>query len=115
MPVISTVLIDIEYNAKIELLRVRRDYYSKYLNSPPQEDPWYVKVLNIERSRPKSFEFVIKVEVAPYIGPHNSVGIDHITFNVNSRGEVKLEKFEHIKSYEIQPGYQNQIKTWPPE
>jgi hypothetical protein len=91
------------------------DYYSKYLNSPPQEDPWYVKVLNVERPRPKSFEFVIKVEVAPYIGPHNSVGIDHITFNVNSSGDVKLEKFEHIKSFEIVPGYQSIIKTWPPK
>jgi len=91
------------------------DYYTNYLKSIPLVDPWYVKLLSIERSVTPSFTFVIKLEVAPYIGPHNPVGIDHITFNVNNRGDVKLETFEHIKSYEIQPGYQIEIKTWPPK
>lgn len=91
------------------------DYYAKYLNTPPQENPWYVKVLSIERSNPKSFEFVVKIEVAPYIGPHDAVGIDHITFNVNSIDDVKLDKFEHIKSFEIAPNLQNIIKSWPPK
>jgi hypothetical protein len=63
------------------------------------------KILWVNQHSLTPFVFVIKVEVAPYIGPHNAVGIDHITFNVNPSGDVKLEKYEHIKSYEIQPGY----------
>ena len=50
----------------------------------------------------------------PYVGPHNSVGIDDITFKVNASGEVLMEKFEHIKSFDIAPNYKNIIKKWPP-
>lgn len=37
----------------------------------------------------------------PYIGPHDSVGADEITFTVNQWGDRKLEKFNHIISYAL--------------
>jgi hypothetical protein len=92
-------------------------YYEKYLKETPFEDPWFVKVLSAEMlvNGPKQITsiFLIKLEVAPYLGPHNSVGVDHITFKVQA-GEVTLEKFEHIKSFPIAPNYQQVIKKWPP-
>jgi Protein of unknown function (DUF3888) len=39
----------------------------------------------------------VKVEVKPYKGAHNFIGIDSITFKVNILGETQVEKFEHVK------------------
>lgn len=46
-----------------------------------------------------TFQFKLKLQVDSYIGPHNSDGLDYITVTVGDSGEVKVEKFEHIKSY----------------
>lgn len=92
------------------------DFYRKYLTYLPHEDPWFIRVLSTERiDEGSGFNFLIKLEVVPYIGPHNSVGVDHITFRVQATGEVILEKFEHIKSYSIAPNYQDIIIKWPPK
>jgi hypothetical protein len=37
----------------------------------------------------------------PYLGPHESIGIDEITFSADYIGLVKLEKFDHIISYHL--------------
>jgi hypothetical protein len=75
-----------------------------------------VQVLSVERIPGGSgFDFLITLEVRPYIGPHDTVGIDHITFKVRVNGEVTLEKFEHIKSFPIPQNLQGIIKKWPPE
>lgn len=56
---------------------------------------------------PSAYVFIIKFEVSPFLGAHNSIGVDHITLRV-SYGEVKLEKFEHVKSKPIPPWLQAQ-------
>jgi hypothetical protein len=95
-----------------------REYYKAYLAETPVEDPYFVTVLSAEMvvSEPHQITstFLIKLEAAPYLGPHNSIGIDHITFRVQS-DEVILEKYEHIKSFPIPPNYQQFIKKWPPQ
>ncbi len=93
------------------------DFYSKYLTEIPGADPNFDKVLSIERIGGENrLHFLIKVETMPYIGPHNTVGRDHITFKLNALGEVILEKFEHIESSEILPQlYPDIIKKWPPQ
>lgn len=75
------------------------DYYGKPFNVAP----YLVKILSVERPNGyRTFLFRVIIEVIPYYGPHNSVGIDHITIRVDSRKAI-VEKFEHIKSYEISP------------
>ncbi|MDF2943266.1 MAG: hypothetical protein K0S01_2124 [Herbinix sp.] len=93
------------------------NFYSKYLKEIPGVDPHYDKVLSIERIGGESRHyFLIKVETMPYIGPHITVGRDHITFRLNALGEVTLEKFEHIESSKILPlRYPDIIKNWPPQ
>lgn len=62
--------------------------------------PWDVYVLSI--TRPDG-DFIIKLQISPYIGAHNSVGVDNIIIKV-SYGEAPIvQKFEHIRSYEIPP------------
>jgi hypothetical protein len=53
----------------------------------------------------RRFGFEIMLQVSPYLGAHNSIGTDLITFRISS-GEVTVEKFEHIKSYPIPPWLQ---------
>lgn len=82
------------------------NYYEKNTGYSPNVDPWEPNILSIERPNGyRTFLFVIKLEVAPYLGAHNSIGVDHITIRVSS-GEVKVEKFEHIKDYPIPPWLQ---------
>lgn len=58
----------------------------------------------------RSFLFNLKLRVDSYIGPHNSVGLDYITVTVGGSGDVKIDRFEHIKSFELPPNYQHIIK-----
>jgi len=92
------------------------DFYGRYLKELPGADPNLDDVVSVERSGIDGrLEFLIKLETMPYIGPHNSVGKDHITFRVNASGRVALEKFEHIESSSILPQlYPDTIKKWPP-
>lgn len=72
------------------------DYYGKSYNF----DNWSTDILSVERPNGNRTElFIIKLQVNPYIGAHNTVGTDNITFIVSAGGNVKIEKFEHIKSY----------------
>lgn len=63
--------------------------------------PYSIKVLNIDRPNGyRTFMFVMKLEVMPYTLAHIPIGVDHITIRVDTRN-ITVEKFEHIKSYEI--------------
>jgi hypothetical protein len=86
-------------------------YYSKYLIQPPTVAPYTVYVLSAERLNGyRTFIFRLKLQVDSYIGPHISVGTDYITVTVGGTGDVKIEKFEHIKSYVLPPNYEDIIK-----
>jgi hypothetical protein len=66
-------------------------------------DPWFIKVLSVERIPDQSSRmwFYIKVEVMPYVLAHISTGRDRITFMLMPSGEVKVEKYEHLESYPL--------------
>jgi len=86
-------------------------YYSEYLTDTPMAAPYTVYVLSAERQLGyRSFLFKLKLQVNSYTGPHIGVGLDYITLTVGGSGDVKVEKFEHIKSYELPPNYQDIIK-----
>lgn len=59
------------------------------------------------------FLITLKLQVKSYIGPHLDIGVDQLTIRVGSgEGEVKVEKFEHVKSYydSLPPNYKGIIK-----
>ena len=76
------------------------DYYEPYLSENPFVQPWFTKVINVER--PFDYQFLIKLEVTPFLGAHNPVALDHLTFKADIDGVVLL-KFEHLESYELPP------------
>lgn len=88
------------------------NYYKDYLKHTPREDSFSIQILEAERIKDNAY--LIKFEASPYIGAHNTVGIDHLTFKITASGEVILEKYEHIKSYGILPHMSDIIIKWPP-
>ncbi len=82
---------------------VVQDYYMATVGHSPNVDPWDAKIIFLERPNGyRTFGFRIKLEVAPYLGAHNAIGVDHITMEV-SLGEIKVVAHLHIKSYTIPP------------
>lgn len=89
------------------------NYYNDYLKYLPREDLFDYNILSIKRIPNHNYSYVIKLEVVPFVGPHLSVGIDHITLTLDLNG-VKVLKFKHIKSYPLPPHYQDITIQWPP-
>lgn len=85
------------------------NYYDVYMTFLPGEAPYSYKFTNIEMTPSHNYSYTIALEVQPYVGPHLSVGRDRIAFKIDLKG-VKVEKFEHIESYELPPHYQNIFK-----
>lgn len=86
-------------------------YYTKHLTDLPTVDPWDINILSVERpSGYRTFSFVIKIQVIPYVGPHLGVGIDRITLTVSGTGVVDVISFSHIKDYRLPPNYQSIVK-----
>lgn len=82
------------------------DYYKENVGYLPTVDPWDIDVLSIERPNGyRTFLFLLKLQLTPYLGAHNTIGLDHITIRV-ALCDVKVEKFEHIESYPIPPWLQ---------
>ena len=83
------------------------DYYIEKTGYGPSVNPWQPRVLSVERPNGyRTFLFIIKLEVAPYLGAHNSIGVDQITLRVSS-AKVEVLGYNHIKDYPIPPWLQN--------
>ena len=75
-----------------------------------QYDLFNIEFLKIERPSYRSFTFLIKMQIKPFVGAHNTIAIDNITIRV-SPIETKVEKFEHIKSFPIPPHLKDSYKN----
>lgn len=98
-----------------DIVKAITDYYGEYLTYIPAVDPSNTKILNITRIPGYNYTFSITIQVMPYLGAHNIIGIDNITFYVEFGENVKVDNFKHIKSYQIPPTYNSYVKGWPPE
>lgn len=82
------------------------NYYEENTGYSPKVDPWEPDVLYIKRPNGyRTFLFEMKLKVAPYLGSHVSIGVDHITLRVSSR-EVEVINYEHIKDFPVPPWLQ---------
>lgn len=77
-----------------QINEVIKNYYGKSYRF----EIWDTKILDIQRPNgDRTAYFIIKVQVSPFTGPHNSVGLDEVTLEVASGAEAKVLKFDHIK------------------
>jgi hypothetical protein len=73
----------------------------KYYGRQYLYDLWSMKFLRIDRPNGyRTFVFTITVEVHPFIGAHNTVGIDEMTIKIEGENPT-VENFKHIKSFPI--------------
>lgn len=87
------------------------NHYKKYLTDIPTVDPWSINILCVERPKGyRTFLFMLKVEVNPYVGPHISVGTDQLTITIHGTGDVEVNDFQHIKDYDLPLHYEYIIK-----
>jgi hypothetical protein len=87
------------------------NYYKNFLTVSPSVGLYNITVLSATREGEyRTFDFLLKLELHPYVGPHLGVGLDNITLRVNPVNNVTIEKYEHIKSYDLPKNYQNIIK-----
>jgi hypothetical protein len=82
----------------------------KYYGAPLLYDLFDIEFLKIQRPSYRSFSFLIKLQIKPFVGAHNTIGIDNITIRVSPM-ETKVEEFEHIKSFPIPPYLQESYKN----
>ena len=73
----------------------------KYYGKQYMYDLWDMKFLKINRiDGYRSFAFTITVKVRPFIGAHNTIGIDEMTIRIGAEHPT-VENFKHIQSFEI--------------
>lgn len=61
-----------------------------------------VDFLEIDRASYRGFSFTLKIQVHPFVGAHNIIGVDEITLSISPYG-TKVEAFKHIKTYPLPP------------
>ncbi|HBR02191.1 MAG TPA: hypothetical protein DD738_06245 [Ruminiclostridium sp.] len=77
------------------------DYYIEHIGYSPNVDPWDIKVIYIKRPNgDRTAYFEMKLEMQPYMGAHNSIGVDQITLSIFSN-RVEIDNFKHVKSFPI--------------
>ncbi len=74
------------------------DFYNEYYAKLPSVMYYTVSIKNIVSEKSNS---IITFNSYPYLGPHDTIGIDEITFIADYMGNVKLQSFNHIVSYHL--------------
>lgn len=71
-------------------------HYGKLL----QYDLFDIKFLKIERPSFRSFDFTIKLQIRPFVGAHNTIGIDNITIRI-SPIKFKLKNLSILRVFQF--------------
>ena len=74
------------------------DFYNEYYAKLPSVMYYTVSIKDIVSEKSNS---IITFNSYPYLGPHDTIGIDEITFVADYMGNVKLQSFNHIVSYHL--------------
>lgn len=61
-----------------------------------------VTFLKVEREAYRGFSFTLKVQVKPFVGAHNTIGVDEITLSISPYG-IQVENFKHTQSFPLPP------------
>ncbi|WP_097027817.1 DUF3888 domain-containing protein [Clostridium peptidivorans] len=93
------------------------DEVTKQYGQLLQYDLFAIEFLKIERPEYRSFDFLVKLQVEPFVGAHNTIGVDEIIIGI-SPIKTEVKSFKHIKSFPLPPYlekyYQNLnfVYTW---
>jgi len=80
-------------------------FYKPYLRIKPTVATYQcVEITRIEGEGPRC---IVTIEIEPYVGPHEPVGKERMTFIIGHWGEVIIKQYEHLKSYDLPPHLQD--------
>jgi hypothetical protein len=92
-------------------------FYADYLTDTPAVTSYFGTTFlgveggeNIHTDGPNATDYLVTVEVTPYVGPHIPVGKDHVTLEISSDGSVSMTELRHIESYELPRRLQSLVK-----
>ncbi len=94
-----------------------KDFYQDYFKVIPHDDIFSIEILDVSKPEYQgAYTFQITLELMPYLGPHNSVGRDRITFLITPSVAPQVVSFEHLESFALPENYADLAKgAWPPE
>lgn len=84
-----------------DLQQASDEYYKDYFTNSPTIAYYYVELIELRSDNKNNPSIYITFLTMPFIGPHDIIGEDEITFLASYTGEVKLVGFKHLKSYEL--------------
>lgn len=90
-----------------ELTNEILEFYEEYYSGQIEVYNYEITIVDIGKKE-QGFIFV-KFGVTPQIGAHNPLGYDEVSYLVDSRGNRKLVKYEHLKSYEVPERFKEYI------
>ena len=93
------------------IMEASDDFYDEYYTIFPTVNSYSITVKEFLSDKSVS---IVTFTSNPYLGPHDSVGIDEITFSADYLGNVKLENFNHIISYSLPDNLKNLEKKRVP-
>lgn len=87
------------------------EYYKEYYAILPIVNYYSIQVKKyISDSRLSQITFTS----FPYLGPHDTIGIDEITYTADYLGNVELISFIHLESYHLPDNLKNlELKEFP--
>ena len=89
-------------------------YYDNYFSSQLEYYNYEMKVLDVKKDYPEAGTIYITFGNTPMIGAHNPVGYDELVYKVDVFGNKTLEKFTHLKSFEVPERFRtDMIKPYP--
>jgi len=86
------------------------DFYDEYFTISPRIDYYNVSIKEISLDNPTNPTSLITFVSEPFVGPHDTVGTDEISFLVDYLGNIKLKEFKHIKSYSLPDNLKGLVK-----
>lgn len=81
-------------------------FYSEFYSGQIAVYNYDVDVLELEKN---SGYISIEFGVTPQIGAHNPLGYDELTYSIDSAGNGKLTRFDHIKNYPVPERFKEYI------
>lgn len=89
------------------------DFYSDYYYIAPTISYYSVFLKEVKALGNNTSQISITFHTLPYLGPHDTIGEDEITFLTDYTGKVELKQFKHLKSYDLPRNLQDLEKKKP--
>lgn len=79
-----------------ELQQASNNYYE---NSYPVFPTVELDTTELQQIYKQKGKTILEFKIMPFIGPHNTVGIDHLTLSLDNRGNIMVVDYKHSENF----------------